>query len=92
MASHKKRFFKCVKACYNEPRKLLGGDVLMLFIEKRLRNSSIVVTIVLVISLLIFFKYSSFKAYQTNKIFSYIEKEDIVFLDSLRNLTHLPYE
>ena len=51
----------------------------MLFIEKRLRNSSIVVTIVLVISLLIFFKYSSFKAYQTNKISSYIEKEDIGF-------------
>lgn len=81
-----------MKACYNEPRKLLGGDVLMLFIEKRLRNSSIVVTIVLVVSLLIFFKYSSFKAYQTNKISSHIEKEDIVFLDSLRNLSHLPYE
>ena len=64
----------------------------MLLTEKHLRNSSIAVTIILVISLLIFLKFSSFKAYQTNKISSHIEKEDIVFLDSLRNLTHLPYE
>ena len=46
----------------------------MLLTEKHLRNSSISVTIILVISLLIFLKFSSFKAYQTNKESSQIRK------------------
>ncbi|MCO4539404.1 hypothetical protein Si064_00761 [Streptococcus infantarius subsp. infantarius] len=64
----------------------------MLLTEKHLRNSSIAVTIILVISLLIFLKFSSFKAYQTNKESSQIRKEDIFRINSLKSLTHLPYE
>ena len=64
----------------------------MLLTEKHLRNSSIAVTIILVISLLIFLKFSSFKAYQTNKETSQIRKEDIIRINSLKSLTQLPYE
>ena len=64
----------------------------MLLTEKHLRNSSIAVTIILVISLLIFLKFSSFKAYQTNKESSQIRKEDFIRNNSLKSLTHLPYE
>ncbi|AEZ62428.1 hypothetical protein Sinf_1107 [Streptococcus infantarius subsp. infantarius CJ18] len=64
----------------------------MLLTEKHLRNSSIAVTIILVISLLIFLKFSSFKTYQTNKESSQIRKEDIIRINSLKSLTHLPYE
>ena len=64
----------------------------MLLTEKHLRNSSISVTIILIISLLIFLKFSSFKAYQTNKESSQIRKEDIIRINSLKSLTHLPYE
>lgn len=64
----------------------------MLLTEKHLRNSSISVTIILVISLLIFLKFSSFKAYQTNKESSQIRKEDFIRINSLKSLTHLPYE
>lgn len=64
----------------------------MLLTEKHLRNSSIAVTIILVISLLIFLKFSSFKAYQINKESSQIRKEDIIRINSLKSLTYLPYE
>ena len=64
----------------------------MLLTEKHLRNSSIAVTIILVISLLIFLKFSSFKAYQTNKESSQIRKEEIIHINRLKSLTHLPYE
>ena len=64
----------------------------MLLTEKHLRNSSIAVTIILVITILIFLKFSSFKAYQTNKESSQIRKEDIIRINSLKSLTHLPYE
>ena len=64
----------------------------MLLTEKHLRNSSIAVTIILVISLLIFLKFSSFKVYQTNKESSQIRKEDIIRINNLKSLTHLPYE
>ncbi len=60
----------------------------MLLTEKHLRNSSIAVTIILVISLLIFLKFSSFKAYQTNKESSQIRKEDIIRINNLKRLTH----
>ena len=64
----------------------------MFLTEKHLRNSTIAVTIILVISLLIFLKFFSFKAYQTNKESSQIRKEDIIRINSLKSLTHLPYE
>lgn len=64
----------------------------MLLTEKHLRNSSIAVTIILVITILIFLKFSSFKAYQTNKESSQIRKEDFIRINSLKSLTHLPYE
>ncbi|TDE70582.1 hypothetical protein E0E04_07860 [Streptococcus vicugnae] len=64
----------------------------MLLTEKHLRNSSIAVTIILVISLLIFLNCASFKVYQTSKRSSHIRKEDIVRIQSLKSLTHLPYE
>ena len=64
----------------------------MLLTEKHLRNSSIAVTIILVITILIFLKFSSFKAYQSNKESSQIRKEDFIRINSLKSLTHLPYE